>query len=519
MVEKKDYLGVSSPLSLAGPSSRDELLQKQLVLTLEKNNMYESETISALRNSVMNKLEEITKRFIYEASIRKGLTPDDAKEAGGKVLTFGSCRLGVQAANADIDAVCICPRHITRTDFFEGVYKMLAKRPEVTELTAIRDAFVPIIKLKFSGIPVDLLCARLNLSTIPDDLDIDDTSLLVPLDERCIRSVNGTRVADEILKSVPDIPTFQTAVRCIKLWATRRGIYSNILGFLGGVAWALMVARVCQLYPNACASTVASKVFSIMVNWQWPHPVVLRESLEGPHLSSIQSWNPKRNPIDKTHKMPIITPAYPTMCSTHNMTNSTFRIVIGECKRAAQIMDKIMVGSLPWDALFEDHSFFKNYRHYLQIVVSSDDSLRQLQWSGLVESRLRGLTNKLESIHGLVLVHPYVEGFDNIYTCVNHEQIAAAVNGVGHSNAFNQHDNHGVKIYTRTFYIGLYFRLGSVRDQGQIDISRPISEFKRYVRNWEHYNEQHMGVVVKYLRRSMLPDEVTRTTVTKRTNQ
>ena len=78
--------------------------------------------------------------------------------------------------------------------------------------------------------------------------------------------------------------------------------------------------------------------------------------------------------------MPIITPAYPTMCSTHNMTNSTFRIVIGECKRAAQIMDKIMVGSLPWDALFEGHAFFKNYRHYLQIVVSSDDSLRQLQW-------------------------------------------------------------------------------------------------------------------------------------------
>ena len=47
----------------------------------------------------MSKLEEITKRFIYEASIRKGFTPDDGKKAGGKVLTFGSCRLGVQAAS------------------------------------------------------------------------------------------------------------------------------------------------------------------------------------------------------------------------------------------------------------------------------------------------------------------------------------------------------------------------------------------------------------------------------------
>ena len=156
----------------------------------------------------------------------------------------------------------------------------------------------------------------------------------------------------------------------------------------------------------------------------------------------------------------------------------------------------------------------------------------------MVESRLRGLTNKLEAVHGLVLVHPFVEGFDNVYTCTNHEQIAAAVNGVGNhgSSSNQQQDTNGVKIYTRTFYIGLYFRLGSgiikkkgrrrvnliliiiyyylrffllnkglniVRDQGQIDISRPISEFKRYVRSWEQYNEQHMGVVVKYLRRSV----------------
>lgn len=113
------------------------------------------------------------------------------------------------------------------------------------------------------------------------------------MNEKDIRSINGTRVADAILQLVPDVDTFRTAVRCIKLWAIRRGIYSNILGFLGGVAWAIMVARVCQLYPNACASTVASKVFGIMVNWQWPHPVRLCDDKEGPSLANLQSWDPK----------------------------------------------------------------------------------------------------------------------------------------------------------------------------------------------------------------------------------
>ena len=79
--------------------------------------------------------------------------------------------------------------------------------------------------------------------------------------------------------------------------------------------------------------------------------------------------------------------------------------------------------------------------------------------SGLVEARIRGLTNKLETIHGLVLVHPLVEGIDNVYTCTSADQIAAAVNGVGG----DAEDANGVKIYTRAYYIGLYFRLGSGR--------------------------------------------------------
>jgi len=96
----------------------------------------------------------------------------------------------------------------------------------------------------------------------------------------------GSRVIDEILRLVPNVQVFRDALRCIKLWAQStcqhylilpgsnselwylgRAIYSNVNGFLGGVAWALLVARICQLYPNAIAGAIVSRFFIIMYQW------------------------------------------------------------------------------------------------------------------------------------------------------------------------------------------------------------------------------------------------------------
>ena len=77
---------------------------------------------------------------------------------------------------------------------------------------------------------------------------------------------------------------FRDALRCIKLWAQskyqfysllqvdassalERAIYSNVNGFLGGVAWALLVARICQLYPNATSGAIVSRFYIIMYQW------------------------------------------------------------------------------------------------------------------------------------------------------------------------------------------------------------------------------------------------------------
>jgi hypothetical protein len=69
-----------------------------------------------------------------------------------------------------------------------------------------------------------------------------------------------------------------------------RGIYGAVFGFPGGIAWAIMVARICQLYPMACGATILAKFFNLMHKWNWPRPVMLtNHELEG---FGLRVWNP-----------------------------------------------------------------------------------------------------------------------------------------------------------------------------------------------------------------------------------
>ena len=128
-----------------------------------------------------------------------------------------------------------------------------------------------------------------DVSSSSDDVTDDETmrvddSVLIGLDESSVRSVNGVRVAQFILDAISSpgggtevIPTpvdaantttsapggvplsidavtrvrrlenFRLTLRLVKAWARNHGLYANVLGFLGGVNWAILVCWICEV--------------------------------------------------------------------------------------------------------------------------------------------------------------------------------------------------------------------------------------------------------------------------------
>jgi poly(A) polymerase len=146
-----------------------------------------------------------------------------------------------------------------------------------------------------------------------------------------VRSINGARVAERICDVIPHMDTFCSALRIIKYWARQRGLYSNVLGFLGGVNYAILVAFLCQLYTKACTFTVVQKFFNVLSMWRWPNPILI-SAFEDLKLKDaggrfLPVWNPRANYKDSLHIMPIITPAYPAMNSAYNVSTPQFRCI------------------------------------------------------------------------------------------------------------------------------------------------------------------------------------------------
>jgi poly(A) polymerase len=406
--------GITEPISLQEPTEADNSLSERMMEELEIE--FPSQTPEGMRHrqDVLKELEKTVVAWMIEVGIREGITEEEAKRSTVMVKTLGSYRLGVVHPGSDIDTLCIGPPHVTREAFFKDFVEKLKNHEHVTECVPIPDAYTPIVKLKMRGVSIDLLFARLTKSLEGSNQEevVKDDEVVKHMDEKSVRCMNGYRVADQILQLVPNQESFRQTLRFVKCWARRRGIYSNVLGFFGGITWALLVARVCQLYPYYAPSQLVNRFFRVYDQWNWSKPVMLCEINEPQNMPvGLKVWNPKTNPADRQHVMPVITPAFPAMNSTHNVTETTKRILLDEFRRGYEVVKNVEAHKAEWSEVHLPFAFFNEFRNFLLLEILAKSEEVYQKFSGWVESKLRILSKQLETNSGMI-IHPNPEQYD-----------------------------------------------------------------------------------------------------------
>lgn len=259
----------------------------------------------------------------------------------------------------------------------------------------------------------------------------------------------------------------------------------SLLGFLGGINWAILVAWVCQNHPHASTSNLLEIFFRVFGSWKWPNPVLLQPIQQIPpeNVVWMPSWNPEVNPRDGLHIMPIITPAYPSMNSSYNVGFPQLRSIQNEMILACNHLRK---HKNDFSALFKSSDFFSRHEHFLQVTIRASCRQDFVEWFRLVESRLRLLITDLETEQ--VHAWPFARFFDRCYDSDG--------NCLGHGKTKDENN-----IHESLFFIALRF----ADEVDKIDLRFAPSAFLHNVNSWSN-RVAGMDLCLKHRQSAELPE-------------
>ncbi len=100
------------------------------------------------------------------------------------------------------------------------------------------------MKLEYMGTHIDILyCAMItqNIPVSPDYLKQISNARYEKVNSL---SFMGWKTCQVMLGMIPNLPTFGTALKIIKTWAKRRGIYGFNYGYLNGISLVIMLIKI-----------------------------------------------------------------------------------------------------------------------------------------------------------------------------------------------------------------------------------------------------------------------------------
>eukprot|EP01029_Cantina_marsupialis_P024413 TRINITY_DN6283_c0_g1_i1.p1 TRINITY_DN6283_c0_g1~~TRINITY_DN6283_c0_g1_i1.p1 ORF type:complete len:520 (-),score=91.51 TRINITY_DN6283_c0_g1_i1:1582-3141(-) len=368
----------------------------------------------------LGELEKLLNIFLDKHSNNENLDEDHSQVTDGesnsvshkpkvKLLMFGSYRLGVYDCESDLDTLCIIPRHcMSRSEFFEKLPSFLRNIDDISNMLCVPSSFCPVLKFEFHGMKIDMLFCGVDEEIVDDSILLED-SILIGMEQPDIIALNGYRTTEKLISMMEEISRldlFRKLLRVIKSWSKSQGLYSNVLGFFGGINLALMAAFICETYyREERLDKLVFYFFRVFSRWEYNKILKLNPAIRLPSGTSIamKSYLP-----NTTDAFPILTPVFPTMNSFHNCNPVSWKIIMDCLKNADRICSGVISGRNDYSSLWSGRisDSVDNSTHFLLISLSSSSTEEMLAWRGYMETRMRRLFTDLSRLPQVLEIRP-----------------------------------------------------------------------------------------------------------------
>ncbi len=308
---------------------------------------------------------------------------------------LGSARLGVQSPQSDVDVLCLIPAYLSGEAFLESVGQRLAGLCDseallrsVDRAQVVASAKIPLLRMRFAGVAVDLLYARCPSDPgMPDPLTEAARPFFEPMSWNALVGCLEADTLTDIVRQYVPLESFRELLRAVRAWAKVRQIHGNAWGFLGSFSWTLLAAWSCTRYPQAAADTgleaLLAFFFEVLNQHDWSQPVALTRA--GRQYQKL--------PYDW---LPVITSIEPCQNSARNVTRSTAQILRSELERGAAISAQVLAGNIGWDALFDLADLSAQSDCFLVLTATGENNDRLSACCGWLEGYAIGLIIALE---------------------------------------------------------------------------------------------------------------------------
>ncbi|WP_433519857.1 poly(A) polymerase [Nonomuraea sp. CA-143628] len=298
----------------------------------------------------------------------------------GIVHVAGSRRMGCALPTADLDLVAALPD--TEESGMDVAARVRAALPEAVQLRQVVGARVPGLRLRVSGLDVDLTVVATGQIA-----PAQAVSRRAELGEAAAIALSAVSDADAIRAAVgPAHERFARLARRVKAWARAKGLDAAPFGGLPGLAWTVLAARTVLDASDGSDTDLLRHFFSTWAAWDWREPVTLT-----PATTTVM-------PV-----MTVMTPSAPVRNCARHVTSGGLDLLTRELYQAWELAENGRSTELP-----APPPLHRRHAAWAVLTVRSEELDAVL---GRVRGRMLELLTCLEEA-GLPDVHAWPRPFE-----------------------------------------------------------------------------------------------------------